>query len=248
VLTAFFLEATFLAVMLFGIDKVSERMHTLSTVLVAAGTSLSAFWILALNSWMQTPAGHVVIDGKVHAADWLAILFNPSMPWRVLRGDTRPDVRSTLRTGVVIAAVLIPLQVVVGDFHGLNTLHHQPTKIAAMEGAWKTETGVPLLLFAWPDEGQRRNHPEIGIPRGASLILRHDANGEVQGLDDFPNAHPPVKPVFFGFRVMVGTGLLMLTDSWLGVWLLRDRYAVCRRDSSNAMTMGHGYRLPARSA
>jgi cytochrome d ubiquinol oxidase subunit I len=244
VLTAFFLEATFLAIMLFGIGKVSERVHTLATVLVAAGTSLSAFWILVLNSWMQTPVGYTLIDGRVHATDWLAILFNPSMPWRVthmllasgltvaflvggvsawrlLRGDSRSDVRSTLRTGVVIAAVLIPLQILVGDFHGLNTLHHQPAKIAAMEGVWQTQRGAPLLLFAWPDEVQRRNHFELGIPRGASLILRHDSDGEIQGLDDFPDAHPPVKPVFFGFRIMVGTGLLMLAASWLGVWLMR---------------------------
>jgi cytochrome d ubiquinol oxidase subunit I len=244
VLTAFFLEATFLAVMLFGAGKVSERMHTVATVLVAVGTSLSAFWILALNSWMQTPAGHKMIDGRAHAVDWLAILFNPSMPWRVahmliasgltvaflvagvsawrlLRGDRRADVRSTLRAVVIVAAVLVPLQIVVGDFHGLNTLHHQPAKIAAMEGVWKTGRGAPLLLFAWPDEEQRRNRFEIGIPRGASLILRHELDGEIQGLDDFPDAHPPVKPVFFGFRVMVGTGLLMLGASWLGLWLTR---------------------------
>ncbi len=244
VLTAFFLEATFLAIMLFGIGRVSDRVHTLATVLVAAGTSLSAFWILVLNSWMQTPVGHVLIDGRVHARDWLAILFNPSMPWRVmhmllasgltvafllaglsawrwLRGDQGPAVRATLRTGVVLGALLIPLQIAVGDFHGLNTLHHQPAKVAAMEGVWQTERGAPLLLFAWPDEVQRRNHFEIGIPRGASLILRHDADGEIQGLDDFPDAHPPVKPVFFAFRVMVGMGLLMLATSWLGVALLR---------------------------
>jgi cytochrome bd ubiquinol oxidase subunit I len=244
VLTAFFLEATFLAVMLFGVGKVSERMHTLATVLVAGGTSLSAFWILALNSWMQTPAGHAVIDGKVHAVDWLAIVFNPSMPWRVmhmllasgltvsfliaglsawrlLRGDARRDAQLALRTGVRLAAVLIPLQIVVGDFHGLNTLEHQPAKIAAMEGAWRTERGAPLLLFAVPDEEQRMNHFEIGIPSGASLILRHSADGEIQGLDDFPNAHPPVKPVFYAFRVMVGMGLLMLAASWFGAWSLR---------------------------
>jgi cytochrome d ubiquinol oxidase subunit I len=244
VLTAFFLEATFLAVMLFGIGKVSERMHTLATVLVAAGTSLSAFWILALNSWMQTPAGYRLVDGHVHAVDWLAIVFNPSMPWRVthmllasgltvsfliaglsawrlLRGDTRPDAKATLRTGVRLAAVLIPLQIVVGDFHGLNTLEHQPAKIAAMEGAWRTERAAPLLLFAVPDEEQRENRMELAIPYGASLILRHSADGEVQGLDDFPDAHPPVKPVFYGFRVMVGMGLLMLAVSWLGAWRLR---------------------------
>jgi len=244
VLTAFFLEATFLAVMLFGIGKVSERMHTLATVLVAAGTSLSAFWILALNSWMQTPAGYRLVDGRVHAVDWLAILFNPSMPWRVthmllasgltvsfliaglsawrlLRGDTRPDAQATLRTGVRLAAVLIPLQIVVGDFHGLNTLEHQPAKIAAMEGVWRTESAVPLLLFAVPDEDQRLNRLELAIPHGASLILRHSMNGEVRGLDDFPDAHPPVKPVFYGFRVMVGMGLLMLMVSWFGAWRLR---------------------------
>jgi cytochrome d ubiquinol oxidase subunit I len=244
VLTAFFLEATFLAVMLFGAGKVSERVHTLATVLVAVGTSLSAFWILVLNSWMQTPVGYTLIDGKVHASDWLAILFNPSMPyrtahmllasgltvafliaglsaWRWLRNDRTVEVRATLRTGVLLAAVLIPLQIFVGDLHGLNTLEYQPAKVAAMEGAWQTERGVPLLLFAIPDETQRRNHWEIGIPGGASLILRHDADAEVRGLNEFPGAHPPVKPVFFAFRVMVGVGLLMLLASWYGLWQMR---------------------------
>lgn len=244
VLTAFFLEATFLAIMLFGIGRVSDRVHTLATVLVAVGTSMSAFWILVLNSWMQTPAGFTIIDGKVHATDWLAILFNPSMPyrvvhmllasgltvafllaglsaWRKLRGDDRPDVALTLRTGTVLAAVLIPIQIAVGDMHGLNTLEYQPEKIAAMEGVWNTERGAPLLLFAWPDEQARTNRAEIGIPRGASLILRHDAEAEIRGLNEFPNAHPPVKPLFFGFRVMVGVGLLMLAVSWLGSWWTR---------------------------
>src|SRR5690606_33395578 len=222
VLTAFFLEATFLAIMLFGVGKVSERVHTLSIVLVAVGTSMSAFWILALNSWMQTPVGFQMIDGVAHATDWMAILFNPSMPWRLahmmiasgltvafliagvsawrlLRGDHRPDARATLLTGVRLAAVLIPLQIAVGDLHGLNTLEHQPAKIAAMEGLWETRAAAPLLLFAWPDEQQRRNRFEIGIPGGASLLLRHEVQGELQGLNDFPDAHPPVKPVFFGF-------------------------------------------------
>jgi cytochrome d ubiquinol oxidase subunit I len=244
VLTAFFLEATFLAIMLFGIGKVSERVHTLATVLVAVGTSMSAFWILVLNSWMHTPVGFQMIDGVAHATDWMAILFNPSMPWRLvhvllasgltvaflvaglsawrmLRGDRRPDARAALLTGMRLAAVLIPLQIVVGDYHGLNTLEHQPAKVAAMEGVWETDRNVPLLLFAWPDEEQRRNRFEVGIPGGASLILRHDVQGEIQGLNDFPDAHPPVKPVFFGFRVMVGVGLLMLASSWLGVWLTR---------------------------
>lgn len=244
VLTAFFLEATFLAIMLFGVGRVSDRVHTLATVLVAVGTSLSAFWILVLNSWMQTPAGHVIVDGRVHAADWMAIIFNPSMPWRVahmllasgltvaflvagvsawrwLRGDRAASVAAALRTGVTIGAVLIPLQITIGDFHGLNTLEHQPAKIAAMEGVWETERGAPLLLFAWPDEAARRNLFEVGIPNGASLILRHDAQGEIAGLDQFPDAHPPVKPVFFGFRVMVGVGVLMLLASWWGLLQLR---------------------------
>ncbi|HUG72998.1 MAG TPA: cytochrome ubiquinol oxidase subunit I [Steroidobacteraceae bacterium] len=252
VLTAFFLEATFLAIMLFGIGKVSERVHTLATVLVAVGTSMSAFWILVLNSWMHTPTGFQMIDGVAHATDWLAILFNPSMPWRLahvliasgltvafliagmsawrmLRGDRRPDAQAALMTGVRLAAVLIPLQIVVGDYHGLNTLEHQPAKVAAMEGVWETDRAVPLLLFAWPDEQQRRNRFAVGIPGGASLILRHDVQGEIQGLNDFPDAHPPVRPVFFGFRVMVGVGVLMLAASWLGVWLTRGGREAPRR-------------------
>lgn len=251
VLTAFFLEATFLAVMLFGIGRVSNRMHTVATVLVAFGTSLSAFWILALNSWMQTPAGYSLVDGRVHAVDWVAIIFNPSMPyrvlhmllasgltvsflisglsaWRLLRGNARPDALVTLRTGVRLAAVLIPLQIAVGDLHGLNTLEHQPAKIAAMEGVWHTERGAPLLLFGWPDETAGRNDHTFGIPRGASLILRHALEGEIQGLDQFPDAHPPVAPLFFAFRVMVGIGLLMLLVSWTGAWQLRGGRAPTR--------------------
>src|SRR5262249_9743603 len=162
-----------------------------------------------------TPAGYALVDGRVHAVDWLAILFNPSMPWRVLhmllasgltvaflisglsawrllRGDARPDASATLRVGVNLAAVLIPLQIAAGDQHGLNTLEHQPAKIAAMEGVWHTERGAPLLLFGWPDEATQRNQLEVPIPRGASLILRHSLDGEVQGLDAFPGAHPPV--------------------------------------------------------
>jgi cytochrome d ubiquinol oxidase subunit I len=244
VLTAFFLEATFLGVMLFGAGRVSDRVHTASIVLVAVGTSLSAFWILALNSWMQTPVGFTLIDGRAHATDWLAILFNPSMPyrvthmllasgltvaflvtgvsaWRWLRGDHGAEVNATLRTGVRLAAILIPIQIFVGDLHGLNTLEHQPAKIAAMEGIWKTERGAPLLLFAVPDAEARENRMAVGIPRGASLILRHSRDGEIQGLEEFPDAHPPVAMVFWSFRVMVGVGLLMLALSWSGAWLMR---------------------------
>ena len=246
VLTAFFLEATFLGVMLFGHGRVSERVHLLATFLVAFGTTMSAFWILSLNSWMHTPAGHEIRDGEFFVRSWLEVVFNPSLPyrlvhmllasgltvafllagvsaWQVLKGKTNPSTPKSLRAGLTLGAVLIPLQILAGDLHGLNTLQHQPQKVAAMEGIWQTQRGAPLLLFAWPDETTRSNRFEIGIPQGASLVLLHDRNGELRGLDDFPGAHPPVKPVFFGFRIMVGTGLLMLAASWLGLWLYRRR-------------------------
>ena len=246
IMTAFFLEASFLGIMLFGRKRVGERMHTLATVLVAAGTTLSAFWILALNSWMQTPAGFEVIDGVVHPTDWFAVIFNPSFPYRLAhmllasgltvaflvaglsayrwaRGDRAPDVAAALRTGVLLAAVLIPVQIFVGDQHGLNTLEHQPAKIAAMEGIWgEGEAGAPALIFAWPNEVERRNDYAIGVPGLAALILTHDLQGELKGLDSFED-HPPVLPVFWAFRVMVGTGMLMLAVSWLAAWQLRRR-------------------------
>ncbi len=249
VLTAFFLEAAFLGIMLFGHGRVSNRIHTLATVLVAVGTTFSAFWILVLNSWMHTPQGHVEIEGVVHAVDWWQIVFNPSMPYRLghmllasgltvaflvaglsalrwLWGDRSAGLMRALRTAVVLGAALIPVQILVGDLHGLNTLEHQPAKVAAMEGNWKTEGEVPLLLFALPDEETRSNRFEIGIPFGASLILTHSLDGEVPGLDDFVAEdgaieHPPVAPVFFAFRVMVGIGLLMLATSWALAWRLR---------------------------
>jgi cytochrome d ubiquinol oxidase subunit I len=244
VLTAFFLEATFLAVMLFGINRVPQWLHVLSTVLVALGTTLSAFWILALNSWMQTPAGHVIEDGQLIAGSWLQVIFNPSFPyrfthmllasgltgaflvtglsaWRLLKARDDRAAASTLRTGIVIAAVLAPLQIFAGDMHGLNTLEHQPAKIAAMEAAWETQKGLPLVLFAIPNEKTRRNDYAIEIPRLASFVLKHDFDAEVRGIADFaPNA-PPVAPLFFAFRVMVGTGVAMLFAAWAGVWLSR---------------------------
>jgi cytochrome bd ubiquinol oxidase subunit I len=246
VLTAFFLEATFLGVMLFGHGKVSERVHLLATFLVAFGTTMSAFWILALNSWLHTPAGYEIRNGEFFVSSWLQVVFNPSLPyrlvhvllasgltvafflagvsaWQVLKNKANASTPKALRTGLSLAAVLIPLQIVAGDFHGLNTLQHQPQKIAAMEGIWQTEKSSPLLLFAWPDEKARGNAFEIKVPGLAALILKHDANAQLQGLNDFPNAHPPVKPLFFGFRVMVGTGLLMLAFSWVGLWLYRRK-------------------------
>ncbi|TMH29566.1 MAG: cytochrome ubiquinol oxidase subunit I, partial [Betaproteobacteria bacterium] len=246
VLTAFFLEGTFLGVMLFGHGRVGERVHFLATFLVAFGTTLSAFWILALNSWMQTPTGHEIINGEFEVASWLQVLFNPSFPyrfihmmlasgltvafflcgvsaWQLLRGMTNASTAKVLRVGLSVAGILIPLQILVGDLHGLNTLRHQPQKIAAMEAIWDTERGAPLLLFAWPDESTRSNRYTLAIPRGASLILVHDADGEIKGLNDFKGAHPPVAALFFGFRVMVGTGVLMLLASWIGWWMYRRR-------------------------
>lgn len=248
VLTAFFLEAGFLGIMLFGASRVPRWLHTLATVLVAVGTTLSAFWILVLNSWMHTPAGFEMRDGVAYATDWLAIIFNPSMPYRLahmliasalttaflmaglsalrwLWNDRGESVRLALRTGVFLAAASIPAQILVGDLHGLNTLEHQPAKVAAMEGNWRTEAGVPLVLFGLPDESARETSFEVSIPYGASLILTHSLDGAVPTLDEFVTAdgaveHPPVAPVFFSFRIMVGTGVLMLLVSWWMAWRL----------------------------
>ncbi|MEQ8402385.1 MAG: cytochrome ubiquinol oxidase subunit I [Roseitalea porphyridii] len=253
VLTAFFLEAVFVGIMLFGFRRVSNRVHTLATFLVAFGTTMSAFWILVLNSWMQTPAGFEMRDGVAHATDWWAIVFNPSMPYRLahmllasgltvafviagvsalryLLGDRSSPMRKALNTGVALGAILIPIQIFAGDLHGLNTLEHQPAKIAAMEGHWETKSRAPLILFALPDEDARENNLEIAIPGLASLILTHSLNGEVPGLNDFvledgTIKHPPVVPVFFAFRIMVGIGVLMLLVSWTASWFLWRRRA-----------------------
>jgi cytochrome d ubiquinol oxidase subunit I len=244
VLTAFFLEATMLGIMLFGRGKVSERVHTTATFLVAFGTTMSAFWILALNSWMHTPAGFEMRDGKAFVTDWVAVIFNPSFPYRLahmmiasgltvafllaglsayrwLKNDQGKAVQAALRTGVYLAAFLMPVQIVVGDLHGLNTLQHQPAKIAAMEGIWTTQKGAPAVLLAWPDASTQQNRWEVAIPKLASLYLTHDWNGEVKGIDAFKGQHPPVAPLFFAFRIMVGVGLLMLAVSWWGTWQLR---------------------------
>ncbi len=241
VLTAFFLEATFLGIMLFGIKRVSNRTHTIATFLVAFGTTMSAFWIIALNSWMQTPAGFEMRDGKAYPLDWLEIIFNPSMPYRLahmliasgltaafliaglsayrlLKGDHKPAPRLALKTAVAAAAILIPLQIFLGDMHGLNSLKYQPAKIAAVEAVWHTEKGAPLVLFAIPDKETQSNKFAIEIPNMASLILTHHAEGEIKGLNEFPNAHPPVAPMFFGFRIMVGMGMLMLAVAWWGAF------------------------------
>ena len=243
VLTAFFLEATFLGIMLFGAKRVSARVHTLATFLVAFGTSLSAFWIIVLNSWMQTPQGFEMIYGQAHAVNWMEIVFNPSMPYRLahmmaasfltvffllaglsayrfLQGSRTEANRKVLKLAIVAAAIFTPIQIFLGDMHGLNTLKYQPAKLAAMEGIWETGKGVPAVIFAIPDEKTQSNHFEIAIPKLASFYLTHDWNGEVKGLKDFDKT-PPVKPVFFAFRIMVGVGVLMLVISWYGWWRLR---------------------------
>ncbi|HJS78233.1 MAG TPA: cytochrome ubiquinol oxidase subunit I [Burkholderiales bacterium] len=245
VLTAFFLEATFLGVMLFGMSRVSGRVHLLSSVVVAAGTMLSAFWILALNSWMQTPAGHVVQDGVLVAGSWLEVIFNPSFPyrlvhmllasaltaafliaglsaWRLLKAAGDASARKTLRFAVRLAAMLVPVQIVVGDLHGLNTLKHQPAKIAAVEALWETQRGAPLTLFAIIDEDEKRNDYAIEIPKALSVILTHDPDGVVRGLEEFGNDYPPVASVFWSFRIMVAIGVLMLALSWTGLFVLRS--------------------------
>ncbi|BCD97256.1 cytochrome ubiquinol oxidase subunit I [Marinagarivorans cellulosilyticus] len=244
VLTAFFLEATFLGIMLFGQSRVPPWLHTLATAIVALGTMLSAFWILALNSWMHTPAGFELRDGIAFPTSWWAIIFNPSFPYRfghmllaslltasfliaglsayrLLKGDTKSTPKNTLKHALIVIAIAAPLQLFMGDMHGLNTFEHQPQKVAAMEGVWETTQGAPLLLFALPDENQRTNHFELGIPKIASFILTHDLNGEIKGLNSFEH-HPPVAPIFFSFRIMVALGMLMiLTGAVASYFLMR---------------------------
>lgn len=243
VLTAFFLEATFLGVMLFGWNRVHPNFHVAAAVLVAIGTSLSAFWILAANSWMHTPAGYKLIDGVAHPEDWWAIIFNPSFPYRfahmftaaylttslvvlavgaryLVAGRFIDESKTMMRMGLGMVAILAPLQLLIGDQHGLNTLEHQPVKVAAMEAHWDGDKPGDLVLFAIPDEKAEKNHFEIAIPNGASLILTHTLDGKFKGLKDFAREdRPPVWPVFFAFRVMVGIGMLMIAIGLVGAVL-----------------------------
>jgi cytochrome bd ubiquinol oxidase subunit I len=243
VLTAFFLEATFLGIMLFGWQRVPPTLHVTAAVLVAIGTSMSAFWILSANSWMHTPAGHEVKDGIAYPVDWLKIVFNPSFPYRfahmftaaylttslvVLSVGARylmsnrfvEEAKTMVRMGLGMVAVLAPLQMVIGDAHGLNTAKYQPVKVAAMEAHWDGSKPADLILFAWPDQKAEKNHFEIAIPNLASLIITHDVNGLFKGLKDFkPEDRPPVAPVFFAFRVMVGIGVAMIAIGLIGSFL-----------------------------
>jgi cytochrome d ubiquinol oxidase subunit I len=233
-LTAFFLEATFLGVLLFGRKLVPPSMHFAAALLVAVGTLSSSFWILATNSWMQTPAGHQIIDGRFFPKDWLEIIFSPSFPYRLAhtvsaffvttafvvlgvgahtlrRRQSVEHGRLMLRLALWFLAIFVPAQVILGDLHGLNTLAHQPAKLAAIEGMWDGGSGVAASIIGWPDETAERNLGEIAIPRLGSLYLTHSWDGAVQGLKDFPaDQRPPVAIVYFSFRIMVGIALLML--------------------------------------
>ncbi|MCP1675535.1 cytochrome d ubiquinol oxidase subunit I [Natronocella acetinitrilica] len=243
VVTAFFLEATFLGVLLFGRSKLPQGGHLLAAIMMAVGTLISSFWILSANSWMQTPAGIEMRDGIVHVVSWMEAIFNPSFgyrfahmvlaaylttaffvigvsAWYLLKQRSEQYAKKMFSMTLWLVAILAPMQIFIGDMHGLDTFEHQPAKVAAMEGNWETSRGVPLLLFAIPDSAAETNHFEIGIPRLASLILTHDLDGEVPGLKEWaPEDRPPVGPVFWAFRVMVGIGMAMLGVAMIGLWL-----------------------------
>lgn len=249
VLAAFFLEAGFLGIMLFGLKKVGPRLHFFATCAVAAGSLISAFWILSANSWMQTPAGFSLdAHGRFIAEDWWAIIFNPSFPyrlahmtlaallgsatlvagigaWQLLKASHNPRARLQFSLALWVITVLTPLQLVVGDLHGQHSLEVQPQKVAAIEGSWTRPppgAGEPLRLLAWPDQSERQNHWEVAIPRIGSLYLRHDLSSTITALDEFPPEDiPPVAPVFFAFRLMVGLGLLMLGQGVISLILRR---------------------------
>ena len=245
-LTAFFLEAAFLGILLFGRKLVPQWAHFASAVIVAAGTLFSAFWILAANSWMQTPAGFEIVDGRFLPTSWIDVIFNPSFPFRLLHtvtavylttaftvigvaawylrhGRYTEESRIMIAMGVLLASVLVPLQIVIGDLHGLNTREHQPTKLAAIEGIWESGTGQPAVLFALPDRQAETNRFELAIPKLGSLYLTHDWNGYVAGLKAVtPAERPPVLPVFFAFRLMVGMWLVMFAMT-LSAWILAAR-------------------------
>lgn len=245
VVTAFFLEAGFLGVLLFGRERVSPKVHLFAAIMVALGTLISSFWILSANSWMQTPAGFEMRDGMVHVTSWMEAIFNPSFPyrfahmvmasfltggfvvcgvsaWYLLRGHDVEANRKALSMSLWLLLFAAPAQAVIGDMHGTNTLEYQPSKIAAIEGIWETESSVPLLLFAVPDQANQTNDFAVGIPKLASLILTGDPNGELPGLNEIPrDQQPPVWITFYSFRIMVGLGVLMIAFAVAGLLLRR---------------------------
>ncbi|MBC9000126.1 cytochrome ubiquinol oxidase subunit I [Pseudomonas sp. N40(2020)] len=265
VLTAFFLEAGFLGVMLFGWNKVGRGLHFFSTVMVAIGTLISTFWILASNSWMQTPQGFEIVNGQVIPTDWLAIIFNPSFPyrlmhmataafvataffvgssaaWHLLRGKDNSAIRTMLSMAMWMALIVAPIQAVIGDFHGLNTLKHQPAKIAAIEGHWenKGDEPTPLILFGWPDMKEEKTKFAVEIPYLGSLILTHSLDKQVPALKDFPPEDRPNSTiVFWSFRIMVGLGFLMIFTGLWSLWLRkRDTLYTSRPFLYLALWMG----------
>ncbi|QIK78499.1 cytochrome ubiquinol oxidase subunit I [Sphingomonas piscis] len=266
VLTAFFLEAGFLGVMLFGLERVGKKLHFFATLMVAAGTCMSAFWILSVNSWMQTPTGYEMnAQGQfVPGPSWLAIIFNPSFPyrlvhtviaaylttalvvggvgaWHLLKGRDHPAVRTMFSMAMWMAALVAPLQIFVGDLHGLNTLEHQPQKVMAMEGHFDSyPAGAPLLIFGIPDDEKETVHAAVGIPKLSSLILHHSLDAPVRGLKTVPkDERPPVWIVFWSFRIMVGLGFLMLALGLLSLFMrVRKRLFESRLLHRFALVMG----------
>ncbi|SLN75778.1 cytochrome ubiquinol oxidase subunit I [Oceanibacterium hippocampi] len=242
-LSAFFLEASFLGILLFGRKLVPQWVHFASAVIIAAGTLFSSFWIIAANSWMQTPAGFEIVDGRFLPTDWFEIVFNPSFPyrfahtvvafyvttgfvvtgvaaWLIRKGRARDDAKVMLSMTLWLLSLLVPLQILLGDLHGLNTLAHQPAKVAAIEGRWETEAAFPLTLFAIPDEESENNRYAVDVPRLGSLILTHRGDGTIKGLREWPKEdRPPVAVPFFAFRIMVGIGVLMLVLIGASWWL-----------------------------
>ncbi|BBU95696.1 cytochrome ubiquinol oxidase subunit I [Providencia rettgeri] len=245
VLTAFFLEAGFLGVMLFGMNRVGEKLHFFATCMVALGTIISTFWILASNSFMQTPQGFEIIDGRIVPVDWFAVIFNPSFPyrllhmttaaflaaaffigasaaWHLLKGNKSSAMKKMFSMSLWLILVLAPVQALIGDAHGLNTLKHQPVKVAAMEGHWENKPGeaTPLILFGIPNQEKEKTEYAIEIPYLASLILTHSIDKQVPALKEYaPEDRPNVFMVFWSFRVMVGLGLLMIAAGVWGLWL-----------------------------
>ena len=265
VLTAFFLEAGFLGVMLFGWNRVGPGLHFFATCMVALGTLMSTFWILASNSWMQTPQGFSIQNGQVVPEDWLAVIFNPSFPWRLLhmtvaaflssaffvgasaawhllRGNNTPAIRTMFSMALWMAVIVAPIQALIGDLHGLNTLKYQPAKIAAIEGHWENKPGeaTPLLLFGWPDMEQERTRYAVGIPALGSLILTHSLDKQVPALKSFAKEdRPPAAIVFWSFRIMAGLGMLMMLLGAISLWLrYRDRLYTSRRFLRFTLWMG----------
>ena len=264
VLSAFFLEAGFLGIMLFGMNKVGKKLHFIATVLVAFGTFFSAFWILSVNSWMHTPAGYSINEvGQFIPEDWFAIIFNPSFPyrlvhmvmaaylttafvvgsvgaWHLLKQNSNVCARTMLSMAMWMASVVAPLQLIAGDMHGLNTLEHQPAKIAAMEGHYETHQGAPLILFGMPDDQAEETKYAIEIPKLGSLILKHEANAELKGLKEFPKEdRPPAEVIFWTFRIMVGLGVAMIGVGIISLLLrLKNQLYTCARFHRLAFLMG----------